>query len=564
MRNPHLPWLVVQPAIFTIAGLLVLGLGACEGEDDEIPCTTNLECIADFGDGYICRDEACIMGCDVAEDCEYIGEGHMCMSGMCMGMETQGPEINQPGPTEADIDLPILTDFNPDPAVFEATLVAAVDDVEIIPGTMTSAFVYKESLDHEGTIPGPFIDVTVGTRVRIHFTNHLPEPTTIHWHGLRLSVNMDGVPEISQPPVQPGETYLYEYTVLDAALFWYHPHFRSDVQVERGLTGLMLVRSENEPQVDVERYFAVDDILLSADGQVTPRDEDPAHYMSEDGRMMMTFTSMMGRHGNRLLLNGKANPIINVQPGSLERWRIANVANARFFNMAIEEHPFRLIGVDGGLIPNPHELEEVIIANAERVDLLIRFDGEPGDEYPLMNRHYNRGHSLADQGDIPLALIRYSDTPIEEPSELPETSREIEFLDVGTTPTHTLILGEKMIFSENRVGFSINDELWPDVTPKTGTVDDVELWEVFNNTDMDHPFHLHGQFFQVQRRKLGDAAEWVDVPYMHWRDTIDILPAETIQFAVRYDGFPGTWIFHCHIFEHGVNGMMGRIDLDDP
>lgn len=486
----------------------------------------------------------------------------MCMSGMCMGMDSRGPEINQPAPSELSIDFPILTDLNPDPAVFEATLVAAVEDIEIVPGTLTSAFVYKESLEHTGTIPGPLIDVTLGTLIRIHFTNHLPEATTIHWHGLRLPVNMDGVPDLSHPPIQPGETYVYEYTALDAALFWYHPHFRSDVQVERGLSGLMVVRAENEPRVDVERYFAVDDILLTPEGYVAPRDEDPAHYLSEDGQMMMTFTSMMGRHGNRLLLNGKANPIINVQPGSLERWRIANVANARFFLLALEDHPFRIIGVDGGLIPNPHDLDEILVANAERVDLLVRFDGNPGDEHQLLNRHYERGHSVADQGDIPMALIRYSDVAVEETIPVPDTARDIEFLDVGTVPTHLLTLGEKMLFTENRVGFTINDEMWPDVTAETGTLGDVELWEVFNDTDMDHPFHLHGQFFQVQRRKLAGTSNWEEEPYMHWRDTIDILPSESIQFAVRYDGFPGSWIYHCHIFEHGVSGMMGQLNLD--
>jgi len=331
--------------------------------------------------------------------------------------------------------------------------------------------------------------------------------------------------------------------------------------VERGLTGLLLVRSEDPPVVDVERYFTVDDILLDTDGQVEPRDESPAHFVGGTGAMMMTFTSMMGRHGNRLLLNGKANPIIDVKPGSLERWRIANVANARFFQLKLENHTFRVIGVDGGLIPNPHETDTVLIANAERVDILVRFDQAPASEHGLMKQHYDRGHGLTDPGDIEMALFRYEDIPADDSTPVPDTVREIAMLDAGEEPTHVLTLGEKMNVDENVVRFTINEDVWPDVTAETGTVGDIELWEVRNHTDMDHPFHLHGQFFQVQHRRANEDAPWVLVEHMHWRDTVRIEPEESIRFGVLYDGYPGTWIYHCHIFEHGGAGMMRRLDL---
>jgi FtsP/CotA-like multicopper oxidase with cupredoxin domain len=549
-----------RPLFLALLLLLCVGAGCSPAAPG---CESTFECLESDGVGFVCRENTCTPGCDTAEDCEHVGAGHMCMSDMCMGMDPSGPEVVQPGPTEQDTSLVILTDLDPDPGVFEATLVAAVDDVELVAGKQTSAYVYKESLEHQGTIPGPFIDVVAGTLVRIHFTNHLPEPTTIHWHGLRLPANMDGVPDISQPPIQPGESYTYEYVAQDAALFWYHPHFRSDVQVERGLSGLMVVRSVDEPIVDVERFFTVDDILLDSDGQVEAPDDGPAHFVGEDGNMMMSFTSMMGRHGNRLLLNGKANPIIEVEPGHLERWRLANTANARFFNLSLEGHTFTLIGVDGGLIPNPHEVEQVLVANAERIDVLVRFDQEPATEHFFVTEHYDRGHDLTVRANMPIAMIRYSDAAIDDSTPVPDTARAIETLDAGDTPQHVLTLGESMNFTDNSVDFSINDEVWPDVTPESGQVGDIELWEVRNGTDMDHPFHLHGQFFQVQRRRIFEGTPWVDEEYMHWRDTVDILPGESIQFAVRYDGFPGTWIYHCHIFEHGTNGMMGKLELDE-
>jgi FtsP/CotA-like multicopper oxidase with cupredoxin domain len=138
-----------------------------------------------------------------------------------------------------------------------------------------------------------------------------------------------------------------------------------------------------------------------------------------------------------------------------------------------------------------------LIANAERIDVLERFDQKPGSEHFLFNRFYDRGHELADEGDLPLALIRYADTAPDNSTPVPDTARTIPTLDAGQTPTHVLTLGEAMNLAENSVEFTINDEVWPDVTAETGQVGDIELWEVRNETDMDHPFHLHGQFFQV-------------------------------------------------------------------
>jgi len=149
--------------LFAAALLLASGCG----EDPYGSYNTSPDCVAEFGDGYVCRIGLCERGCDTAHDCEFIGEGHMCMADMCMGMDTEGVDVLQPEPTEADTEMVPLTDLDPDPGVFEATLVAAVGEVEIVPGTMTEAWVYKEIQDHVGTIPGPFIDVTIGTLIRI-------------------------------------------------------------------------------------------------------------------------------------------------------------------------------------------------------------------------------------------------------------------------------------------------------------------------------------------------------------------------------------------------------------
>lgn len=520
--------------------------GAVEGEPEGASARVSDEPVA-------CRFES---------DCEYMGPGHMCMDGMCMGMDVLGPVVHQPPATQPIRELVALEDLDPRPDVFEATLVASTAQLSVGDSPPTEVFAYRNGMHHPALIPGPLIDVEVGTLVKIHFTNLLPEPTSVHWHGLRLPNAMDGVAGVTQAPVQPGESYLYEFRVLDPALFWYHPHFRSDVQVERGLYGLFRVRDVAEPEVNVERLFALDDVLLDENGNIMPPDETGAHYFEPGRGMMMTFVSMMGRQGNRLLVNGQANPIITVQPGHIERWRFANTSNSRFFKLALENHNFTLIGVDGGLIPQPERRYEILVPNSERVDLLVRFDGEPGSSHRLLSRHHDRGHDMADPGELPLALIQYAATPAADPLPVPVTTREIEWLP-NLEPTTHLRLGERL-GKFDKVEFTINDAVWPEVEPNQGTQGEYEVWEIENETHMDHPFHLHGMFFQPLARSSGkgERLQWIPFRQPMWKDTVTVPGESRLRFGILYDGFPGDWVYHCHIFEHAHAGMMGRMRID--
>src|SRR5262249_31885978 len=120
-------------------------------------------------------------------------------------------------------------DRNPDPHIVEVSLTAKVADVEIAPGRTARAWTY------DGHLPGPLIRASVGDRLIVHFTNELPQPTTLHWHGVRVPIAMDGVPNVSQPEVKTGESFTYDFVVRDAGLFWYHPHVMSAAQVGFGL-----------------------------------------------------------------------------------------------------------------------------------------------------------------------------------------------------------------------------------------------------------------------------------------------------------------------------------------
>ena len=134
---------------------------------------------------------------------------------------------------------------------------------EISPGQTVDGYGYN------GQIPGPIIEARAGEPLEIRFTNRLPEPTTIHWHGLRVPAAMDGTDDV-QPLVQPGETFVYRFTPPDAGTFWYHPHTRETEQLEKGLYGALIVRGDDEPITDRERILVLDDLKLDRHGELAP------------------------------------------------------------------------------------------------------------------------------------------------------------------------------------------------------------------------------------------------------------------------------------------------------
>ncbi len=143
---------------------------------------------------------------------------------------------------------PTLEDLNPDPKIVEVNLTAR---------SLTSHWpsdLTLRMMTYNGVTPGPLLQVAVGDRVIVHFKNELDEPTTVHWHGLRIPADMDGNPRI-QDPVEPGTAFTYDFVVPDAGTFWYHPHIRANEQVEKGLYGPLIVHDPADPVVDQERIM---------------------------------------------------------------------------------------------------------------------------------------------------------------------------------------------------------------------------------------------------------------------------------------------------------------------
>lgn len=468
------------------------------------------------------------------------------MGGMDGGMMI--PEVIEVDASEGPFEPSAAPDLDPAPNVVEVALEAKVSDIEIAPGRTVSMWTYN------GQLPGPRIEARTGDTVRVRFKNSLPEATTIHWHGVRVPAAMDGAPAV-QSPIAAGAEFTYEFVVPDAGTFWYHPHVRSDEQVERGLYGAFVVRGDAEPATTTDRTVVLDDLLVDSNWQ--PSDFDP---------MMQ---AMVGRQGNVILANGWAHPIAGVARGGLHRFRFVNVANARYFRLALPGHRLIQIGTDGGLLPAPREVDELLLVPGERADVLVVASGEANEAMEWTSLRYDRGHGTGDLPDAVVFQIKHgSDAPITTPATpdaftpiaaLPEAAvqREIKLEEsMAMSGDHGAGHGSSM--TDMAPVFSINGEVFPDVTPLAATLEAVEEWAIVNTTEMDHPFHLHGFRFQVV--SVDGAAPGV----VAWRDSINIPAEKTVKFRVRLEDNPGTWMFHCHILEHAERGMMGELEVAAP
>ena len=449
-------------------------------------------------------------------------------------------------PVEADaappsLEMTKLTDTDPTDETVEVELVAAEGTTGYLASGEAHIWGYRDGVvaDSEVSVPGPLLELEQGQSVIVHFRNELPEGTTIHWHGLRVPNATDGTPSV-QEEVLPGETFEYRFVASDAGTFWYHPHVRGDSQIERGLHGMVVVHGGPEISVDADRAFVLDDVKLEASGELS---------METDA-----LDVMLGRQGNVVLANGVRHGRIRARSGARERWRFVNSANGRYFNLRLPGHDLTVIGWDGGLIPEPYAVETLLIAPGERYEVLVELTEPAGSELTLETVHYDRGHDIPDPGPLPVLGIDLEGSAPDMDS-LPETWGEPVSLSVPDDATEREIkLSEEEDAEDGFPMFFVNDSAFPEVAPIEARPNDVEIWNVANDTEMDHPFHLHGMFFRVLE------VDGRTPDHEGWKDTVNVPRKQMLRFAVQY-GDAGTWMYHCHILEHAERGMMGELKL---
>lgn len=401
---------------------------------------------------------------------------------------------------------------------------------------------------YDGRIPGPTLRLRQGEPVRITVENRLDEDTTVHWHGIRLPNAMDGVPGLTQPPIRPGESFVYEFTPPDAGTFWYHPHANSLQQLGRGLAGCLIVEEAEPIAVDRELLWMLTDWRLTADAQIA----------SGFGNGMEA--AMAGRIGNTVTLNGTVPDTEPVNAGERIRLRLVNSALARIMGLRFEGHRPVVVALDGQPC-DPHEPEggRIVLGPAMRVDVVLDMQGEPGRRYRVVDDFYDGlAYRLTylTYGDQPLRKS-ISDTPIRLPlNPLPEP-------DLTQADRQELVLqGGMMGGMGGTMGMPGGRAVWAiNGTSMTGDghagMPPLRVLEqgrsyvmtMRNETAWWHPMHLHGLSFRVLTRN-GKA-----VPHRQWADTVMMAPRETVEIAFVADN-PGDWMLHCHVTDHQTAGLM--------
>ncbi|HRX19372.1 MAG TPA: multicopper oxidase family protein [Gemmatimonadales bacterium] len=444
-----------------------------------------------------------------------------------------------------------------------------------------------------GQVPGPMIRVARGATITVRFHNAIDLESTVHWHGLRLDNGSDGVPGLTQAPVEPGGDHTYTVRFPDAGIYWYHPHVREDIQQALGLYGNLLVDSEDPDYyapANREQALMLSDLLVHHDTLIA------------FGREAPDF-ALMGRVGNLLLVNGEPEYRLDVERGEVVRFHLTNVANSRTWNLSIPGVPMKVVASDVGRFEREEWVASVVLAPAERYVIEARF-AEPG-RYPLVNAiqavdHY-RGefepqvdtlgwitvgsrpvrpdHAssfavLRHNTDVTAEIDRYRDQFDRAPdktlhltvavSGLPLTT--VQFMSVDTAYYHPVEWVDGMpemnwLSTAQQVHWILRDEATGaenhaiDWTVRQGAVVKLRLVnEATSFHPMQHPIHLHGQ------RMLVLSRDGVPTTNLVWKDTVLIPVGSTVDLLIDAAN-PGAWMLHCHIAEHLGAGMMATMHV---
>jgi len=443
-------------------------------------------------------------------------------------------------------------------AADEHRLVAATAQAAIAGGNHPETEVWA----YNGTVPGPLLRVKRGAKLKVTLENQVTDATSLHWHGIRLPNAMDGVPGLTQKPVMRGESFVYEFEAKDSGTFWYHPHWKSYEQVERGLYGALVVEEVAPPQVDRDVLWVLDDWRLTPEAKIS------ADFAS------IFDVSHAGRLGNTVTVNGKIAEEFAVRHGERIRLRLVNVANARIFGLRFGTMAPWLVATDGHATqPHPLSGNRLVLGPGMRADLIVDCGGIPGERVTVTDDFYPRqAYRLLDfvYPEAPSVREKVPPTPIAlAPNALPQPDlaaaerHAIQFGggmmgNLGEAEFQGKRLSMRKIFVEHKMAWAVNGKVVgehdhaPMLSLKQGRS---YIFAMENDTAWHHPMHLHGHTFLVVARNGNRVAR------TEWRDTVLMNPKERVDIAFVADN-PGDWMFHCHVLEHQAGGMMAVVRVE--
>jgi spore coat protein A, manganese oxidase len=426
---------------------------------------------------------------------------------------------------------------------------------------------------YDGLFPGPTFEAKRDEPLLIEWANALPtkhflpidhhihgagrdQPdvrVVTHVHGARVPANADGYPE---DWYVPGHSVLYRYpNSQEAATLWYHDHAMgiTRLNIYAGLVGAFIVRDTQEqalglPSGDYDIPLILCDRLVAQDGQLYyPVSDDP------DAPWVMQC------NGNLPLCNGRIFPYLEVEPRRY-RFRLINVANTSFFDLSLsQEQVFQQIGSDQGLLPAPIERTRVELYPAERADVIVDFARLAGKSVQL--RHQSQG----------IVEFRVRNHSGRDTSVLPAKLRDVARIDpTGAARERVLTLNEIDDASGNALTMLLDGKRWSDPVSENPRQNSLETWSFVNLSGDAHPIHLHLVRFQIIDRRPFDLFAWnaqrrlsftgpAQPPEPHeagWKDTVRADPGMVTRIAMRFEGEPGRYVWHCHFLEHEDNEMM--------
>jgi FtsP/CotA-like multicopper oxidase with cupredoxin domain len=436
---------------------------------------------------------------------------------------------------------------------------------ELAPGRTVSAMAY------DGQVPGPAIRAREGERLRIIFKNGLADPTTVHWHGVDVPNAMDGVPDITQKPVAPGETFVYEFEAKPAGTRWYHTHFQEHKQMDLGLTAPLIIEPPApEPMpYDREVTLVLDDWATGVGPALPPTPAGTAGGRGGMGGMMGGGGMMSGRGMGGMMrrstphepaydtmtINGKAYPAtepLRLRRGERVRLRLVNASNEHTHVVRVAGHPLQVTHTDGNPLDTQVEVDAIPIAPSERYDAVLVAD-RPGAWWLHCTE---RGHAAAGEQ----MLVVYDDAGSLKPAP-PEIDvsgltlwhyglgRGRPVLPAATGSTHTfdLTLSGGMMGSDQ---WTINNKIWPKTDPLPVARGDRAVIRFRNMSPEAHPMHLHGQSFRV----LAVNGARYAAPLV--KDSVDVeahMGSAVVELTAHN---AGDWLLHCHKPMHMDGGMI--------
>ena len=445
---------------------------------------------------------------------------------------------------------PLLEDLDPRRNVSRFSMDVQHGRMEFFPGTATSTMGYN------GNFLGPTIRVRRGQRFRIDVNNRLSQTTSLHWHGLHVPARWDGGP---RQPIRSGTTWSPEFTInQEAATLWYHPHAMglTGEQVYHGLAGFFLIEDEVSDSLDIPKIYGVDDIPLVIQDRRFLADGQFSYVQNSDD-------VVHGVIGNHMLVNGARQPDMAV-PRGMVRLRVLNGSNSSIYTVSFRDRrSFQVIASDGGFLERPAAVRSVVLSAGERVEILVDYSGSAiGHQASLMVDQLGGDSFEA----MKITVDRDSRSRPSSPAYLRSPDR-IPFSEATGVRGFTMATmamgngGRGMGMTDRRL--TINgrkmDVRRIDERVRLGST---EIWEITNQrssmgNDMPHSMHLHDVQFQILSRNGRALA-----PHEQGRkDTVLILPGETVRVISRFRDYTGVYMYHCHLLEHEDDGMMGQFEV---